>query len=90
MSQGSMAITSLHSMLKEEVSGEVGFLHVSKHQCSYKLILSFSMGLARRAQSTLTSFQYLCDISRKQLGMKLSFCMHHVNITVFNKLILSF
>ena len=49
---GDGAINTRHYMLTEEKSGEVGFFHVSKHQFFYKLILPFSMGLARHAQST--------------------------------------
>ena len=48
---GGGAITPMHTMLRKEVSGEVVFLHVSKHQFFYKLILSFLMGLARHSQS---------------------------------------
>ena len=40
------------------------------------------MGLARYAQSTNTSFQYLCDIFRKKLKVKLIFYVP-LNIKVF-------
>ena len=41
----------------------------------YKLILSFSMDLVRRFQITQKILQYLCNISRKKLGMKFIFSM---------------
>ena len=41
----------------------------------YKLILSFSMDLARRFQITQEILQCLCKISRKKLGMKFIFSM---------------
>ena len=47
------------------------------------------MGLARHAQSTQKSSQYLCNMSRKKLGMKLIFCIQ-VGIRVFHKLGLLF
>ena len=42
----------MFSMPKEEVSGEVGFCMLVNINFFYKLILSFSMDLARHAQST--------------------------------------
>ena len=77
--EGNRAMTPLHYMLTEEKSGQVGFLHVSKHQFFLQvdtIIFNFSLSF--------------CNISRKKLGMKLIFCMHHANIKGFNKLILSF
>ena len=41
----------------------------------YKLILSFSMDLVRRFRITQKILQYLCNISRKKLGMKFIFSM---------------
>ena len=41
----------------------------------YKLILSFCVNVTRNAQSAQNKFVYLCDISIKELGMKLVFCL---------------
>ena len=47
------------------------YLHFEIHPFALLLtILSFLKGLARHAQSTQISMQYLWDISRKTLGMK--------------------
>ena len=49
---------------------EVYFLHADKHW-----ILSFWVSVTRHAQSTQNKFAYLCNISIKAWGMKLSFCL---------------
>ena len=56
----------------------------------YKLILSFQICVARHAQSTQSKkFAYLCNTSRKTLGMKVIFILQ-ITIKAYFKLILSF
>ena len=52
----------------------------------YKFILSFLVYVTRHAHSTQNKFAYLCNISRKAQGMKLSFCLQ-INTKVFYKVI---
>ena len=54
-----------------------------------KLILPFVINLAKRFQMIQKILHYFCNVSRKKLGMKITFCMQ-VNAKVFHKLILSF
>ena len=66
--------------LKKEVRDEVDFLHADKHQSflqvdfstlgskvSYKVVLSLLMGMIRQ----VTSLQYLYNISKRKLTIKL-------------------
>ena len=62
---------------------EVYFLHADKHW-----ILSFWVSVTRHAQSTQNKFAYLCNISIKAWGMKLSFCLQ-INTKVFYKRVVS-
>ena len=62
---------------------EVYFLHADKHW-----ILSFWVIVTRHAQSTQNKFAYLCNISIKAWGMKLSFCLQ-INTKVFYKMVVS-
>ena len=67
---------------------EVYFWHINI-KVFYKLILSFWVCVSRHTQNTQnTNFAYLCNISRKALGVKLIFCLH-INTKVFYKLIVS-
>ena len=55
-------------------------------EISYKLILPSSMCVSRHAQSTQNKkFVYLCNISRKTLGIKWFFCLQ-INAKVFYKM----
>ena len=55
----------------------------------YKLILSSWVCITRHTQSTQNkNFAYLCNISRKEWGMKLICCLK-INTKVFYKLIVS-
>ena len=62
---------------------EVYFLHGDKHW-----ILSFWVSVTRHSQSTQNKFAYLCNISIKAWGMKLSFCLQ-INTKVFYKMVAS-
>ena len=62
---------------------EVYFLHADKHW-----ILSFWVSVTRHAQSTQNKFAYLCNISIKAWGMKLSFCLQ-INTKVFYQIVVS-
>ena len=66
--------------LKKEVSDEVEFQNAGKHQNFLQVDTIFLMGLARHAENTKTSLQYLYDISRKKLGMKLIFGMQIIKL----------
>ena len=66
---------------KKEVNYEVYFLHTDKH-----LLLSFWVSVTGHAQSTQNKFAYLCNISVKAWGMKLSFCLK-INTKVFYKML---
>ena len=59
--------------LKKDVIDEAGFLHTDKYQSFLQVDTFFLMAYARYAQSTQTSLQYLCDISRRKPGVKVIF-----------------
>ena len=62
---------------------EICFLHEDKHWT-----LLFWVSVTRHAQSTQNKFLYLCNISIKAWGMKLSFCLQ-INTKVFYKMVVS-
>ena len=51
------------------MSDEVNFLHADKHQSLLQVDTTFSLGLVRHVQKNQAIFQYLCDISKKKLGI---------------------
>ena len=65
-------------------------MHEDKHQSFLQADIVVFVGCIHTwlKVTKLTSFQYLCDISRKKGGMKLIFCMQ-INIKLSYKLILS-
>ena len=68
----------LCNILKQNVSDEIYFLHAGKHQSLLQIDNMISMGQewSRIPKvSKIASLQCLCNISKKELEMKLIFCM---------------
>ena len=62
--------------LKKEVSDEVDFLPADKHESFLQINTMISDGDDQDCQSSpIASLQYLYNISKKKLEMKLTFCM---------------
>ena len=71
------------------MNDEVHFWHTDTHEYLLQ-IHTIILGVAQNtwhAQNTQNKFAYLCNISRKTWGMKLTFCLH-IN-EVFCKMIVS-
>ena len=61
----------------KEVSDEVNFLHMDKHESFLQIDTMILMGMVKHCPKVLkiASLQFLYNISKKELEMKLIFCM---------------
>ena len=57
--------------LEKELSYKVDVLDANKQESRLQVDSFIFLGLARYAQTTCVNLQYLCDILRKKVGIKL-------------------
>ena len=76
--------------IKEGVSDEFDFLHAGKHEGLLQInaMILMGAGIVIPKVPKIASLQCLYNISKKELDMKLFFCMY-INIKVYCKVILS-